>query len=146
MDRRGRPSSLIFLLRLVDGTAVALLAGGVLHVFELFPGALQLTLHAPDFLLFLSLPLVPLNTTGGAVTRGEPDGLFQLVDVALQRVDKALLGLNAGLPRLSREFALGSRGSGVGVGAVFRGRRRRSGVARVFGKRFVSDDLRFPRG
>src|SRR5271165_4090862 len=91
-----------FPLRIVDGTAKALLAGGFLHFFELLLLLFQLRLHGLDLILLLFLLFVPLDAVAHAVSADILDRVIQAGDFVLQGGDGALLGLNLGLPLSGR--------------------------------------------
>ena len=68
-----RLSRALLSLRIVNRTAVALLAGGVLHVLQLLLLIFELGFHDFHLLLFLLLALVPLHAVGYTIPRSEMD-------------------------------------------------------------------------
>src|ERR1700734_2159665 len=87
-------------LRIVNRTAVALFARGVLPLLQALLLLFQLSLHPFYLPLLLLLTFVPLRAILNAVARSKMDRLVDLLNLFLQRSNLALLPLNLRRPGL----------------------------------------------
>src|SRR3982074_3979830 len=117
------------LLRIVNRAAVALLAGGVLHVLQLLLLIFELGFHDFHLLLFLLLALVPLHAVCYTIARSEMDGIVEPIDVASQSGNCVLQRQNLSFP------LVGGKLRSAGVGLAARMRLRLIAGARVLGHR-----------
>src|SRR5437764_6874144 len=108
-------------LRLVHGTAVALMAGGFLQFFQMLLQAFELRFQVLNLLLLPALSLIPVHVFF-VVSLGEADGTTQSIDAVLEGCNASLGLQNVGFPIIGGGllffFGLGGQridGMGMGV-------------------------------
>src|SRR5207302_2248017 len=124
-------------LRLVHGTAVALMPGAFLQFFQMLLQAFELRFQVLNLLLLPALSLIPVHVFF-VVSLGEADGTTQSIDAVLEGCNASLGLQNVGFPIVGGAFLLLIGRDTQRIAGL------RRGVRGVFMLRnfFVGDDVR----